>query len=149
MLASRVVRTRPARLAPVALAIAAALVLSACYTEEEKQAAILLADARADAGVQALQPHDELQAKAHAWAEHMAEIGHIAHSTLTDGITAPWIALGETISSAGSVEDAFAGQMNSPSHRSTITDGRFTHAGVGVARSPDGVVYLAIVFMQL
>jgi len=142
-------RARRARLVPIAVGVVAVLLLSACLTEEEKHAAGMLTGAREKAGVQVLQPHEEVQAKAHAWAQHMADSGQISHSTLSDGISAPWQALGETVSSAGSIEDAFDAQMRSSNHRHTITDGRFTHAGVGVARSADGTFYLAIVFMQL
>ncbi|MGH8973189.1 MAG: CAP domain-containing protein, partial [Acidimicrobiia bacterium] len=41
-----------------------------------------------------LEVHPELVAKAQAWAAHMAATGTLAHSGLTDGITANWLTLG-------------------------------------------------------
>jgi hypothetical protein len=39
-------------------------------------------------------------------------------------------------------QDAVTGWMNSPGHRANLLDGGFTHIGIGVARGPNGEVYI-------
>lgn len=144
---------RPARLArPARVAVGAAaalLLLSACLTEQELHAVARYTEARQQHGLAGLEVHPELQTKAHQWAEHLAATGSLQHSDVTSGIAAPWVALGETVSSAGSLDDAFAIQMSSATHRAKLLDGKFTHVGMGVATGADGTVYLVVNLMQL
>lgn len=131
-----------------AAGIALTLVLSACLSDQELQGHDLVSAARRDHGVGALSVHPELQLKAHEWARYLASTGKLEHSELTAGIAAPWIALGETVSSSGSATGAFDAQMRSDGHRRKLLDPKFTHVGVGIAEAR-GQTYFVVVLMQL
>jgi len=88
---------------------------------------------------------DALAAKAQAWAQHMADTGTLAHSTLTDGVPGGWNHLGENVGTGPAVGDVHDGFMNSTPHRTTMLSGQYSKVGVGVAER-DGNVWVAEVY---
>lgn len=95
-----------------------------------------------------LDVHPELQVEALDWASHLADTGILAHSALTDGITAAWLSLGENVAIGNTVEHAEETLVASPLHFANMVDPEFTHIGVGVV-SAGGRTYVAQEFMQL
>jgi uncharacterized protein YkwD len=157
--ASPAAPARPARrrLRPFVGLIAVLAVLlgaAACMPAEERTFLDRTNALRASQGVRPLAEQDVLTSKAEAWAQHMAATGQLAHSQLTAGLSSlPWTALAENVGVSAptgdtllSLHEAFAA---SPTHRRNLLDARFTHMGVGVARSADGRVWVAEVFAQL
>lgn len=124
------------------LAVSAA----ACTPEGDRTNAVLLVNGeRAALGLPAMSWDDELGLKAQAWAQHLAEIGQLGHSVLTDGVSSEWTALGENVGEGadlGAIHDAF---MKSPSHRAAILNPRFRAVGVGAVLSKN-VIFVVEVF---
>jgi uncharacterized protein YkwD len=54
--------------------------------------------------------------------------------------------VGETAARAANAGAAFAAMRDSPSHRMTVLDARFTDVGVGEARDPRGRTCLVVLF---
>lgn len=131
----------------IATLVIAAVSLAACMNSQQQVAFDLVNDARADAGVPALALDPIGQAKAQAWAEHLAASGSIAHSNLTDGMDDGWRRLAENVGYGSSIDEIQRRFMDSPQHRQNVVDGRFTHLGVGVARG-GGHTYVVLVFVQ-
>lgn len=94
--------------------------------------------ARADNGLPTLQYSGPLAAQADKHAAEMAEANDLYHSGLETG-AAEIVGKG---ASFASIHDAF---MASSAHRATLL-GDFSHAGVGMAQSSTGVLYVAVVF---
>ncbi|QGG95896.1 CAP domain-containing protein [Actinomarinicola tropica] len=146
---------RPFR--PLLAAVVVALVLlgvaptaGAGPVDDEARFVALVNQARSAAGVAPLAPHGELTALGRSWAGSMAAAGGISHNpALGSSVSAPWQLLGENVGRGPSVEVVFNALMASPSHHRNIVDPRFTHIGVGVVHSPDGVIYTSHQFMQL
>jgi len=137
------------------LAVVAVLLgAAACMPAEERTFLDRTNALRTSQGVRPLAEHDTLTQKAESWAQHMAATGKLAHSQLSAGLSSlPWRTLAENVGVSAptadtllSIHNAFAA---SPTHRSNLLDRRFTHMGVGVARSADGRVWVAEVFAQL
>ena len=144
--------TRAARLprivgAAVAL-IAVASLLSGCFgTADQESSFSMMNNDRAAHSVGPLIPHGGLLAKAQAWAEHLASINGLEHSSLPSGVSSCWETLGENVgygSSISAVENAF---MNSSPHRANLLNSSFAYAGTGVAYRGSRV-FVVQVFMQ-
>jgi uncharacterized protein YkwD len=134
-------------LAVVAL-LALAFGLTACLNAEQQSTFDWLNTTRKQNGRSALVTQTDAQNKAQAWAEKMAREKRMYHSTLTDGIGSGWCALGENVgygSTAAAVQKMW---MESTGHRTNILDTRWNGVGVGLARSSDGVLYMAQVFIK-
>jgi uncharacterized protein YkwD len=129
-------------IAGLMLAVSAA----ACTPDGDRSNAVLLVNTeRSAVGMPGVSWDDELGLKAQAWAQHLAEIGQLGHSVLTDGVSADWTALGENVGEGadlGAIHDAF---MKSPSHRAAILNPRFRAVGVGAVLSND-VIFVVEVF---
>jgi uncharacterized protein YkwD len=109
----------------------------------------------------ALQWDDRLAAVARMHSEEMARGGYFSHEG-ADG-TSPaqrvsmagikWRSTGENIANCGSVSEAESRFMNEPkfqqNHRWNILNVSYTHVGIGVARAPDGSLYITQEFAQL
>jgi uncharacterized protein YkwD len=108
-----------------------------------------------------LQWDARLAAVARAHSEEMARNGYFSHESL-DGKAPPqrfsiagipWRAMGENIAKSSDVAQAEASFMNEPkfvpNHRKNILNVDFTHVGIGIAKSPDGMIYLTQDFAQL
>lgn len=131
----------------VALAVAMALVLSACYTTEQNTVAQHVNNSRAAAGLPPLGQNYELSVKAQAWAEHLADIGRLEHSNLPDGITYQWRALGENVGYGSNIGSVHSAYMNSAGHRANILSTSYNFIGTGYAKSGNRA-YTVHVFMK-
>lgn len=105
---------------------------------------------RASIGVQQLQVDEELSALAQAWAEHMASTYTLAHPPdITQGVTAPWLLLGDNMAMGSTIDMAWDGLIHSPVHYHNLSEPRYTHIGIGVAYAADGTQWVEQWFMQL
>lgn len=104
---------------------------------------------RAGKGLPALTVNANLTSKARAWAQTMADKDTIWHSVLSDGITADWQKLGENVGRGGTVAGLELAFINSPHHYDNLVDPAFDSIGLGVVRSPAGIIFVAEEFMQL
>jgi uncharacterized protein YkwD len=96
---------------------------------------------RAAHGSKPLQFDPELQRRAQAWAEHMAQRDSLVHSTLDIGSTG-FFTMGENIAMGyGTVDSVVDGWMDSPGHRRNILNPKYNRAGFGYARRPGGAPY--------
>lgn len=143
---ARIPRLSATKLAGVALA--AVLLLSACFDGSEQQQGIdAMNKDRAAHGVPGAIRHDMLQRKAQAWAEHLAGQNSLSHSKLSDGISGCWRSLGENVGFGPSIGHIQQAYMKSPAHKANILNGKFNYAAVGVAHRGD-MVFTVQVFMQ-
>jgi uncharacterized protein YkwD len=106
-------------------------------------------DRRAN-GLAALCGNGQLQGIAQNWANWMAQNATLTHQDLSAVIGGtPFLAMAENILvgpgglSVGEMESAW---MQSPSHRANILSGAYSAAGVGIAYSSDGRVWVAVDF---
>lgn len=99
---------------------------------------------RAGENLEMLAADDNLMAKAQKHAEWMATKRSLTHSKL--GGTS-FSTMGENIAMGYEDEPSVTkGWMDSSGHRRNILNKRFTHAGVGYARLPNGRPYWCVVF---
>ncbi|MGQ0520529.1 MAG: CAP domain-containing protein [Actinomycetota bacterium] len=107
---------------------------------------------RLKAGLGALTPRDDLTAIAVAHSERMAQAGDIFHSDsfMSAGVKTLLGAgvRGENVAYNGDVDNAHVRLMESAGHRANILDRRFSVAGIGVARHPDGRWFITENFIQ-
>jgi len=141
--------TRLTRILGAAIAlVAVATLLSGCFgTQDQESSFAMMNTDRAAHSVGPLIPTGGLLAKAQAWAEHLAAMNGLEHSSLPSGVSSCWSTLGENVgygSSITSVEHAF---MNSSPHRANLMNGSFAYAGTGVAYRGSRV-FVVQVFMQ-
>ena len=141
-------KTRVFRLG-TALLLAAVLSisLSACRSSSQSQVASEVNRTRAAYGRSYLRDNWELDQKAQAWANHLANIGHLQHSNLASGITYNWRSLAENVGYGGSISQVHNAYMNSAGHRANILDRAWNYMGTGAAFR-GGRVYTVQVFMQ-
>jgi uncharacterized protein YkwD len=105
----------------------------------------LLNAARAQAGLKALVADPQLRAVALAHAQDMVRAHFFGHVSPTTGSTADRLARagievttsGENLSQASTPDESHAGLMESPGHRANMLGPRFTHVGIGVARTTE------------
>ena len=102
---------------------------------------------RASKGLGGLSVNGTLAAKARNWAEHMAAVGAISHSNLSDGAPPEWHRLGENVGRGPSVDSINGALVASPDHYANLTDPGFQTIGVGVVNA-NGTYYVAEVFME-
>lgn len=105
---------------------------------------------RAAAGLPGLCVNGQLSGFAQNWANQMASMQSLAHQNIGGLIgSTGFSTMGENILvgpgtfSTAEMESAW---MNSPSHRANILNGNFTQAGVGIAYSSDGRVWVCVDF---
>lgn len=137
--------TRTGRLAVGVVAVMVLLV--GCMSQDQDQAFQALNHDRNVNGMGSLAYSEMLKNKAQGWANHLAAVGSLSHSNLTDGIYGCWRSLGENVGygpSIGAVENAY---MNSPGHRANILSWSFAYTGTGVAWR-GSTVYTVQEFMQ-
>jgi len=102
---------------------------------------------RASRGLPGLSVNGTLAAKARDWAEHMAAVGAISHSNLSDGAPPEWQRLGENVGRGPSVDAIHNALVASPEHYANLTDPGFQSIGVGVVNA-NGTYYVSEVFME-
>ena len=101
---------------------------------------------RARAGVQQLRMTSDLVAVAAKQAQAMAAAGRIYHNPNLSTDVTNWHTVAENVGRGGdeaSIQSAF---MASAGHRANILNGAFGVAGVGVAVSADGRIWVAVDF---
>ena len=104
---------------------------------------------RAANGLGPLGWHGGLAGYASGWANWMAQNGSLTHQSLSPMFGLGLSTVGENIlvgpngMSVGAMEAAW---MNSAGHRANILNGAFGVAGVGVAVSADGRIWVAVDF---
>jgi len=136
-----------------ALLVAAALVVAlfaGCVNANVNTMLGLLNKDRAAVGRPAFKLDDQLDAKAQAWADHLAAAGSLSHSTLTSGVTGCYRALGENVAqntSLAKVEKVWIDDVgiNPPIHRNNIRSTAFDHVGIGVTVK-NGVYWVVVDF---
>lgn len=123
------------------------LTLGACTGTEETSNLTDLNEVRASAGLSELVQVADLNIKAEAQAERMANRGTIFHSqNLAAGVGAGWSTIGENVALAGSVSEAQIALEASPSHYANMTNPAYNQVGLGVV-SRNGIVYVVQVFV--
>lgn len=101
---------------------------------------------RAKTGQSALVHDDFLESSAQKWADWMAQHSKLVHSKLPISDTSFQI-MGENIAMGyPDTDSVLRGWMASPGHRKNILNPKFSHAGFGYARSPDGASYWCVQF---
>ncbi len=102
---------------------------------------------RANAGKAPVEVYWDLADDARNHAANMMSAGSIYHNPGLSGVTGVWQALGENVgvgTDANSLHDAF---MSSSSHRGNIL-GDYNYVGIGSSTGPDGVLWVAVIFMR-
>jgi uncharacterized protein YkwD len=115
----------------------------------------LLAAARAEEGLGPLTVDPRLQAVAGEHAEHMQRSGRLSHDAGAGGplerlarAGLDGIPAGENVAHAPDALRAHRALWSSPSHRGNILDPRFDSVGIGVARDPDGSIWVCQLFAK-
>jgi uncharacterized protein YkwD len=126
----------------------------------ERQAFDLINSERARNGLSPLVWDGELCRVARGHSQNMGRLNFFDHegpdgSNLLNRVSARgimWRSLGENIAFSQGDNDparlAVEQWMHSPKHRANILRGNFTHSAIGIARTPDGRVYLTQVFIM-
>ena len=105
---------------------------------------------RAGKGLAPMEVHGELTDIGRSWAGVMAAAGRIWHNPdFSSQVTANWQKLGENVGMGGSVDSLFDAFVASPAHYRNLVDPAFTHVGVGVVVTGDGVIFTSHQFMKL
>jgi uncharacterized protein YkwD len=122
--------------------------LTACMPPAEGTNLTDLNEVRAAVGLPELSRTPELDAKAKAQADRMANRATIFHSSnLASGVTEGWSSIGENVALAGSVDDAQRALEASPGHYANMVNPAFNQVGIGVTvRS--GVTYVVQIFVS-
>ena len=127
-----------------------ALVAAACAPDNSMAGddAALVNQLRAGAGLGQLPRSYELDLKAQAQAQRMADAGTIFHSaSLPSGVSPGWQLIGENVAMAGSIPQAESTLEASPPHRENLLNPYFTEMGIGAAQKGN-MVFVAQVFVQ-
>ena len=110
--------------------------------------ATLVNQYRAANGIPGLPRSYELDLKAQAQAQRMADANTIFHSAnLVAGVSAGWQLIGENVAMAGSVGQAQAALQASAPHRENLLNWAYTEMGIGAVQKGNRV-YIAQVFVQ-
>lgn len=124
------------------------MALSACGPSAESTNLTDLNEVRAAVGLGELVRTPELDAKAKAQADRMAQRGTIFHSAnLAAGVTEGWTSIGENVALAGSVDDAQRALEASPGHYANMVNPAFNQVGIGVTVR-NGITYVVQVFVS-
>ena len=141
------IKQRTRSLGILATVVVAVLALGACNSAAADQDFAMINSLRANHGLAQLGRSGELNNKAQAQADRMANRGRIYHSTnLAAGVSPGWQLIGENVAVAGSIEQAQSALEASPGHLANMLNGGFTEVGIGVT-SRNGRVYVVQVFV--
>ncbi len=152
------VRHRPARPArrlrrpttAAVFAIAAALVLSSCWSAQQSSAMDAANGSRTQNGLAALSGDLAAMQKAQAWSDHMAATGVLEHtgggSSVDPSGVSNWCTYGENVGYGASIASVEAAFMNSAVHRANLL-GRWDRIGVGVT-TKGSVVWVTQIFLR-
>jgi uncharacterized protein YkwD len=132
------------------LAIGILLVATACGPGNTMAAddAAMVNQLRATNALNQLPRKYELDLKAQAQADAMANAGTIFHSaSLAAGVSSGWQLIGENVAMAGSIPAAETALEASPPHRENLLNPYFTEMGIG-ATQRGNLVFVAQLFVQ-
>jgi len=161
-------RARPAQslLGLLAVALLAGLAFASpvsATTESSAQSglATLINNARTGLGLKPLHLDSKLGTLAVNRARFMVNTGELSHTTYggdigsaVDATGIQWLSLGEDVAmaeaptGAATAETLFTIWRNSPPHWANITDDKFNYIGIGVALTPPGAPFSALVFAE-
>jgi Cysteine-rich secretory protein family len=103
---------------------------------------------RASLGVPPLQIDPEAQALAEQWSQYMANGAGLVHpQDQYAGITTPIYWVGDDITQAYSVDDAWTRFTTSEVHRNNLIDPRYDYVGIGITVDGAGISWVQIKFM--
>lgn len=106
----------------------------------------LINSTRSSAGVGALSRDGGLDGYARWWAEQMAIAGGISHSGM-GGIDGKWTISAENVGAGGSnAQGLYSVFTGSAGHLANITDGRYTHVGIGAWIDGAGMLWTVHIF---
>lgn len=105
----------------------------------------LINGTRSSAGVGALSRDGGLDGYARWWAEQMAIAGGISHSGM-GGIDGKWTISAENVGAGGTAQDLYGLFVGSSGHLANITDGRYTHVGIGAWIDGTGMLWTVHIF---
>jgi hypothetical protein len=103
---------------------------------------------RAQVGVQPLAVDSQLTGLAQGWAQHMAAVGVLSHSSLTSGVTEHWGKLGENVGMGPDNATVWNAFLHSAEHYANLVDPAYNRVGVGLAFG-HGVEWTCHKFMEL
>jgi uncharacterized protein YkwD len=112
-----------------------AIVATPAFASASSDLAAATNQARAAAGLPALQQTADLNAVAQRWAQHLAAANALSHNPALASQITNWTVLGENVGMAGDIPSVQKAFMASAHHRDNILDSRFTQMGVGSATS--------------
>jgi uncharacterized protein YkwD len=119
----------------VVLVASVLCVLAVACSPEEATHVQAVNDFRTANGVPSLAWDEDVYAKAHDWAQHMADAGALSHSDLRAGVPAGWHHLGENVAMAPTLDSAMKALEASPLHRANLLSRDFDRVAVGVAQA--------------
>lgn len=133
----------------VALAsVCTVALLAGCISKNQQTVQDQVNATRASHNLSALADYSPADAKAQAWAEHLAEQGSLSHSTLSNGYeSGTWCRLAENVGMGPTLDAVNAAFINSPPHLANML-GDFDHIGTGVVRKGD-YVYVVHEFVDV
>ena len=105
---------------------------------------------RAAAGLNPLLEHWDLVDDARRHTTEMMTAGSLFHSS-TDQLTAVtvgWSLIGENVGRGSDVDGLHQAFMDSPTHRDNVL-GDYSFVGVASDRTPEGALYVTVLFMQV
>lgn len=105
----------------------------------------LINGTRSSAGVGALSRDGGLDGYARWWAEQMALAGSISHSGM-GGIDSSWTVSAENVGSGGTAQMLYGVFTGSTGHLANITNGAFTHVGIGAWIDETGLLWTVHIF---
>lgn len=83
---------------------------------------------------------------------HVDPTGHTVSERIESAGIRDWRSVGENLFNSRNIADfsplAVKMWMNSDTHRQNVLDNRWSAAGVGIAKAPDGRVYVTQLYMQ-
>jgi uncharacterized protein YkwD len=114
-------------------------------TAAETRFVALINDARAQAGLPALEVSGRLRAAAQSWASDLAYEDTLRHHDMQQFLDS-WTLVGENMAFGPSVDSLFKAFMASSQHYANIGKAEFTSVGVGVVVGPDGTLWTSQIF---
>ncbi|MBT8240199.1 MAG: CAP domain-containing protein, partial [Acidimicrobiia bacterium] len=120
--------------------------LAGASATDESSMVSLINSERAAHGLGTLDVYWDLVDDARAWTGSMISDGYISHNPNLAGVTTGWSTLGENVGVGPNVDRLHTAFMDSPGHKANIL-GNYNYIGVGADRSPDGNLYITVVFM--
>lgn len=123
----------------------------AAQRTEQQQAVGLVNATRKSFGVPTLKINRQLDAKADAWADHLASVCGLEHSDFTSGLPAGWVDVGENVGYGNSIAHVHESYLGSSGHRLNMLKRTVDQVGAGVATarcSGSTRVFTVLVFVD-